>query len=779
MEDWNDRMAAMQAEFQKEREDLTARLGVVEAANQRMREEAKRKAANRESQTKLERSRKERSLGTSFAGQGGGNAADRRGTAVSAMDSMLTRGVSTGADLGQPLQNFPRGILPKLPVECSPSQYIAWEQRFEAFLTDQGLCHTISSGAPEIAATSDTNNADLFGQFGEDLVMDHRLVWWYISEATADTAFEDRLYECLSISDALRIMREWSLPLYPAQRHLLVAELERVRFMGDEESGIVQFILRQFPERPSTPHALVVGRGFRDWGAMGVGTQRRDDHMVSRGVGMPQQQQQPQQHWSRGGGIPWQQQHQQQRSRSGGIHQHQRSFHVFPPARQAQQQQPLEEWGRSENMESSMFSLSEGPHQSEPTAVAFAATAPAAEAVTGTSVFPAVLSKGVTKTPTSPAGTASTAVPAAAPLTGDTVFPDASVERVDGQLTLEESSAGTAASDAAAEAAPLTGDTVFPDASVGRVDGQLTLEESFAGTAASDAVAEAAPLTGDTAAPDASVERVAGKLILKAGSSSKICGERGASTHPFDPGTMFPLEVRYASSSSNGNSSSSNHKDVAYVGALLRPFDPGKRCRRGGRIEKAVRGLDLPFDRGKTSAGMMAGAPAAAGSRGAAPAVAGSIGGSVFPAASAGMMAGAPAAAGTRGAASVPAVVGGFGGNVFPAESVGMMADTPAVAGSSGATFQAASSAVRPPPAIAFASDDHEDYQVRRMLVDSCFCAAMLASVFTVLAFRYCVTHVGSAGRPHSLYSRSLLFSSGPFLLVLSYFSTIFGQNRS
>ena len=563
MEDENARMAAMKAKFEEE-------IAQLRESNKTMREaEAKWKAANRESQTKLERSRKERSLGTSFAGQGGGNAADRRGTAVSAMDSMLTRGVSTGPDLGQPLQNFPRGILPKLPVECSPSQYITWEQRFEAFLTDQGLCHTISSGAPEIAATSDTNNADLFGQFGEDLVMDHRLVWWYISEATADTAFEDRLYECLSISHALRIMREWSLPLFPAQRHLLVAELERVRFMGDEESGIVQFILRQFPERPSTPHALVVGRGFRDWGAMGVGTQRRDDHMVSRGVGMPQQQQ-PQQHWSRGGGIPWQQQHQQQRSRSGGIHQHQRSFHVFPPARQAQQQQPLEEWGRSENMESSMFSLSEGPHQSEPTAVAFAATAPAAEAATGTSVFPAVLSKGVTKTPTSPAGTASTAVPAAAPATGDTVFPDASVERV---------------------------------------DGQLTLEESFAGTAASDAVAEAAPLTGDTAAPDASVERVAGKLISKTGSSSEICGERGASTHPFDPGTMFPLEVRYASSSSSGSSnsdssssssSSSNHKDVAYVGALLRPFDPGKLCHRGVRRRKAVLGVALPFDRGKT-----------------------------------------------------------------------------------------------------------------------------------------------------------------------------------
>ena len=151
------------------------------------------------------------------------------------------------------------------------------------------------------------------------------------------------------------------------------------------------------------------------------------------------------------------------------------------------------------------------------------------------------------------------------------------------------------------------------------------------------------------------------------------------------------------------------------------------------------------------SAGMMADAPAAAGTRGAAtsaPAVAGGVGGSVFPAESAGMTTGAPAAAESRGAAaSAPAVVGGFGGNVFPAESAGMMAGapvaaesrgaapvvakgsggnafpaesagmvagTPTAAGSSGAAFQAASSAVRPPPAVAFASDDHEGCQVRR-----------------------------------------------------------------
>ena len=76
------------------------------------------------------------------------------------------------------------------------------------FIADQDLRHTISPDAPEIAVISCTNNAYLFGQFGEELVSEHRQVWGYISEATADAPFEDRLYKCHSISDALRIMRE-------------------------------------------------------------------------------------------------------------------------------------------------------------------------------------------------------------------------------------------------------------------------------------------------------------------------------------------------------------------------------------------------------------------------------------------------------------------------------------------------------------------------------------------------------------------------------------------
>ena len=74
-----------------------------------------------------------------------------------------------------------------------------------------------------------------------------------------------------------------------------------------------------------------------------------------------------------------------------------------------------------------IFSPSEGPQQSAPTAVTLAAAASAAEAVTGPRVFPAVSSKGVAEAPASSAGAALAAVPAAASAIGGTVFPTASV----------------------------------------------------------------------------------------------------------------------------------------------------------------------------------------------------------------------------------------------------------------------------------------------------------------------------------------------------------------
>ena len=186
---------------------------------------------------------------------------------------LWTRGVSGGGSLGQGFPYVPRDIVPKFPVECPPYVYNAWERRFEVFIANQGLRHSISPDAPEIAVISCINDAFLFGHFGEALVTEHRRVWGYICEATPDAPFENCLYECHSVLDALRTMREWALPLHPAERHLLVAELEGVQFMGNEdpkfffarisrlettmravgikksESNFVQIILRQLPER--------------------------------------------------------------------------------------------------------------------------------------------------------------------------------------------------------------------------------------------------------------------------------------------------------------------------------------------------------------------------------------------------------------------------------------------------------------------------------------------------------------------------------------------------
>ena len=139
---------------------------------------------------------------------------------------------------------YSSGVIPKFPAECPPYVYIAWERRFETFIANQGLGHTISPDTPQIAVISCIDDVYLFGHFGETLVTEHRRVWGYICEVTAGAPFDNRLYEYHSVSDALRIMREWALPLQPAERHLLVAELEGVQFMGGEDPN---FSLPAFP----------------------------------------------------------------------------------------------------------------------------------------------------------------------------------------------------------------------------------------------------------------------------------------------------------------------------------------------------------------------------------------------------------------------------------------------------------------------------------------------------------------------------------------------------
>ena len=282
-----------------------------------------------------------------------------------------------------------------------------------------------------------------------------------------------------------------------------------------------------------------------------------------------------------------------------------------------------------------MFSQSEGLQQSAPTVVTLAATAPcrclprcvvegcggSARIVSGRGVgggtcgsagdrwycFPHYIGGGgAARAPTSADGIAALT---AAPATDGTVPFVASVGGA------PASSAVAAASAEISAAEPATSGNVPSAASI---RGAVGARESSAGAVSSDAATEAAPSTGGTAVLAASTAREARALASAAGSAGEIFGERGASTHPFDPGTVFPLEVRHSSderarhnSSSGGSSSSSSCSsndntndhdswwDAICVGALLRPFDPGKRCRRSTRRGKAVLGVDLPLIAGK------------------------------------------------------------------------------------------------------------------------------------------------------------------------------------
>ena len=102
MENENGRMAAMQAEFQKVREDLTARLRVEEAANQRMREEAKREKS--EQATEKE--------------------ATAMGTGATARQGPGGQGVSTSVNYSLIRLHYSIRSPPKMPND--PAKTLSW-----------------------------------------------------------------------------------------------------------------------------------------------------------------------------------------------------------------------------------------------------------------------------------------------------------------------------------------------------------------------------------------------------------------------------------------------------------------------------------------------------------------------------------------------------------------------------------------------------------------------------------------------------------------------------
>ena len=344
-----------------------------------------------------------------------------------------------------------------------------------------------------------------------------------------------------------------------------------------------------------------------------------------------------------------------------------------------------------------------------------AASAPAVAGSIGGSVFPAASAGMMAGAPAAAGTRGAASAPAVAGSIGGSVFPAASA----GMMAGAPAAAGTRGAASAPAVAGSIDGSVFPAASAGMMAGA----PAAAGTRGAASAPAVAGSIGGSVFPAASAGMMAG--------APAAVGTRGAASAPAVAGSIggsvFPAAsagmMAGAPAAAGTRGAASAPAVAGSIGGSVFPAAsagmmagaPATAGTRGAASAPAVAGSIGGSVFPAASAGMMAGAPTAAGARGAttsAPAVAGNIGGSVFPAASAWMMASAPAAAGSRGAA--PVVASGSGGNVFPAESAGMMAGTPAAAGWNGAAFQAASSAVRPLPAVALASDDHEDWQVRR-----------------------------------------------------------------
>ena len=216
-----------------------------------------------------------------------------------------------------------------------------------------------------------------------------------------------------------------------------------------------------------------------------------------------------------------------------------------------------------------------------PTSSAGAAPAaiPAAAPATSGTVFPTTLVGGAAR---APAPADETAASKAAPATSGTV-PSATLLR--GAVGARESSAGAASSDAAAEAAPSTGDTTAPDASVERAAIKFTTAAGSCSKICGERRASTHFFDPGTALPLA--VRYYNSSWSKHGSNSNSSNSNKSSGN---------------GSSSSSNDTTSNHDswwEATCVEVLLQPFGLGKQCQRDARRGKAVLGVDLPFDRGK------------------------------------------------------------------------------------------------------------------------------------------------------------------------------------
>ena len=125
-------------------------------------------------------------------------------------------------------------IPPKIPKDSAKA--VNWLRRLRIFLASEGLEQTLEDTYPTgyVPVISCLDCIYLNRVHGAALVTAHKRAWGYLLEATCGTDIEERLAACDCVPEAWRVIREWVLPTFDAEKTLLVRRLEAVEMSPGE-----------------------------------------------------------------------------------------------------------------------------------------------------------------------------------------------------------------------------------------------------------------------------------------------------------------------------------------------------------------------------------------------------------------------------------------------------------------------------------------------------------------------------------------------------------------
>ncbi|CAN0346502.1 unnamed protein product, partial [Scytosiphon promiscuus] len=119
----------------------------------------------------------------------------------------------------------------KYPSNSSLTERVAWKNRLEMHLRQEGLSRVILREAPLVPINGEESEGiDQDHRYNRDTVADHRRVFGILLEAIASAPFESRIHRCSSAPEAWQMVISCIIPQTSDERYLLEQQLENVHY---------------------------------------------------------------------------------------------------------------------------------------------------------------------------------------------------------------------------------------------------------------------------------------------------------------------------------------------------------------------------------------------------------------------------------------------------------------------------------------------------------------------------------------------------------------------